>query len=370
MQAHHSRRPNEGQQGTSKRHRGASKRQRGTSKCQRGTSKRQKGAAEQQQGTPKWQMGTSKSTGKVFYTYQGAFSQWVPPPKSTLVAAHYDTIAHKELSSAAPQRFSASRHVKAVRLYNNWLVSCLIQRVYHQLSDGDATIQERGVHVLDMAGGKGGAIGKWGYVGRIASYTLLDISAESVQAAYQRVKSMQSTHFAHPQSTFIGLCMDVSAPPSQWAIPNKAHVAMANFCLNYLANQKDRMEAALRLAYQSTVAGAYFIITFTNAASVTDRLVRGGGSWNNSICSIRAVSQAAYSFTLQPSVNGCEEFALDILMLETAASATGWSVNEFCDNITQIPSAWLKKCSRPPPSQDVEAREVSSLYAYAILERT
>ena len=314
---------------------------------------------------PGWAEGFSKSRRRPYYYHaQFKIQQWYPPPAVTPVASHYDSVAHKELRKEANRQTRETSANRGIRLYNNWVTTCLATRAEEAALSRGLLGDTCRLHILDLAGGKGGGMGKWGHHGAtVHQYTLVDISGASVAAAYRRVPNMRWGR----DTQFIGMVMDIGTP-SSWKCESPVHVVTCHFALNYFGNSPARLQQVLRLARQNVVKGGTLLLTFANWDTIAARVGDQEG-WRNSLCDVHVTDRARreYTFTLLPSVERCPEFGVTYPMLEAMAVGEGWTPCEFHADITELPRDWVMKgCF--PPSQLREERDISRLYGCAVFD--
>lgn len=344
---------------------------------------------EGEEGESEWVKVPSKSAkggngGTVYYYHNRSLglNQWYPPPpRKSAVAKHYDAVALEELTDRAAARDQGA--AAPLRAYNNWVKGCMAVAAERGAASFLKPLD--GLRVLDLAGGKGGDLQKWGHGPlHLGAYTLLDVSAANVKAASVRAAAQQGRargrkrergggRRAPPPFTFQGLNMDIAALPPKWAMPHKAHVACLHFAANYMCDSMERLRTVLRAAAANVVRNGYLLVTFANWDEIEHRLGQSGGARvGNSVYQVDMMgggARSSYMFTLHPSVRGCQEYGLRASELEAVAASAGWLVLDMCADITLVPPAWDALTRRARPPLPKEAREACALYGCATFTR-
>ena len=272
--------------------------------------------------------------GVTFYRFSSggeSFVQKVAPPSTVSeVAKTYDAIATSKPARVKPE-------IVSVRKHHNEIVSSMISRAVSIVKR-----ETRGIRVLDVAGGKGGALTKW-HDCTVDQYIHMDISAQSCLCAQRRFKTLARQNKAlHSKTKFSTMCVDLT---ETWPVPKGAtfDIITCHFALNYFAQTPKRLQQLLRCLRSALRPGGVLSLTWTSSPCPS----------SGTLFSVVPVTDRSYTFTLDGSVGSALEYVVtDPLLL--------------CDGARLHVSFFLSSL-RANKKQSKPEAELSSLYSAALL---
>lgn len=245
------------------------------------------------------------------------------------VAAHYDAVvsATRGIAHDAPR----------ISVLNNWAKASLIREAVRAMRPPRVAPYA----LLDLAGGRGGDIGKWAHV-PLRSYTLLDAAPEAVAEARSRAARLPSG------IPFLGLVGDARTPCAAGA-SGPYDIVSCQFALNYLAPRGARLTALFETWDALLAPGAAIVLTYANWDALAEARTGGGTGapfrvthpgWDAGGTAPAPTSIAprptSYVFSLPPAVSHLREYALSPDDVE-AAVPRGWRTVSTYRALTDIP---------------------------------
>lgn len=273
------------------------------------------------------------------------------------------------ITSASGHASRADDVAIRVRRWNNAVKAQVLDLAAGRLVKGRAAAAaaKGGGHaVLELACGKLGDLAKWKRH-RVAAYTGVDISVESVAEASRRAAGWLPPHGAALVVADLG-----ELTGGMWKPAHPATLVSMQFAVAYFAESMASLEGVFALAARSSLPGAAFALTYPSWDAVSAVLpsLEPGAAWStgDGLCSIRLTDPAArrYVFSLGDNcVEDCPEFGVRTVELEAAAARHGWrlafAVDRLCD-VTPTPAFAAMKAEA---LRGVEA-QVAGLYSAAV----
>lgn len=274
------------------------------------------------------------------------------------IVAHYDA--------------AAAAHTSDTAVLNNWAKASLAR-------DAVCACAKPPGLLLDLAGGRGGDIGKWTHEApSLRAYTLLDISPGAVDAARVRAAGVRAAGVFPPALRFRALVGDAADPACTPDVVAAApyDLLSCQFALNYLAPRGAPLAALFSRWYALTAPGGTLTLSYANWDAL-EAPPAGAPYSVHDVAGCEAGTPPgtaprpdSYSFSLPPHVNALREWALTPTAVLAAAIAAGWEVVAAYDSLTNIPrnDIWDAMHRDGPPSRG--AFTLAAAYAGAVFRRS
>jgi mRNA (guanine-N7-)-methyltransferase len=243
-----------------------------------------------------------------------------PPQKGRCVV---DLMERSEAATEVAGRYNALPNGGSVRRpvqkFNNAVKRCLLSLF----------LPRRGMVVLDMAGGKGGDLGKFSDLG-VGMLVHADLAEVSVQHAEERRMQLGITF---PIVWVVADCFGENIverlnPETQFDLVS------CQFALHYGFESEARLRIGLQNISGRLKKGGHFCGTVPNADRLVELLRHASGlRWSNSICSVDFDSAtnkeslpdfgAKYSFSLDNCLDSVPEYLVPFAVLQRVALEYG-----------------------------------------------
>ncbi|XP_049850337.1 uncharacterized protein LOC126322527 [Schistocerca gregaria] len=234
---------------------------------------------------------------------------------SEVVRMHYNSRKNNT------RKLRQSSPIIALRSFNNWVKTVLIHIVLEMYSARGKIVQ----YVLDLAGGKGGDLGKWNKA-FIRHLVLIDVASSSVEHALERYNDMNEPSFS--AEFVVSDCGKPGLASYLSKLPFFFDVVSCQFALHYFFESEERTKTFMNHVSSKLSPGGFFFCTFPDARVIEERMKSGRNRFGNEIYEVFFDDEnvqfkkfgTKYTFKLKDAVDCIPEYVVDLETLKELAA--------------------------------------------------